>query len=321
VAEDGLVTQIIPQHFTPLKYSDVIRDDSSHRIEFVGELADINSGVGSGKSVGASMDIVFRRKTSIYALVEGGWLPVPLVRPGLFLVDQNVVITLSKIADGRIRPEEGYIWVSFLNNSRLVINPAFCAWEGNSRRVPTYSEFRHHFDAASDKISTVLPKANVIKFEDVHYKAAYALVMEFTERQEKETEFLLHAVPLITERVSASRLKQNQRNLLDKAKELGLNDSSLAVIAVFSCVFERRDGSGYLVGRKILKPREGYSEQDAYNALCDLRSLELSMFSRTITPEPMSLCTRDKALAAFWCLRSEERRVGKECRSRWSPYH
>ena len=24
---------------------------------------------------------------------------------------------------------------------------------------------------------------------------------------------------------------------------------------------------------------------------------------------------------AMWWLRSEERRVGKECRSRWSPYH
>ena len=24
---------------------------------------------------------------------------------------------------------------------------------------------------------------------------------------------------------------------------------------------------------------------------------------------------------AEWCGRSEERRVGKECRSRWSPYH
>ena len=23
----------------------------------------------------------------------------------------------------------------------------------------------------------------------------------------------------------------------------------------------------------------------------------------------------------FWDFRSEERRVGKECRSRWSPYH
>ena len=26
-------------------------------------------------------------------------------------------------------------------------------------------------------------------------------------------------------------------------------------------------------------------------------------------------------LRVFWATRSEERRVGKECRSRWSPYH
>ena len=26
-------------------------------------------------------------------------------------------------------------------------------------------------------------------------------------------------------------------------------------------------------------------------------------------------------LNATYCIRSEERRVGKECRSRWSPYH
>src|SRR2546429_9887154 len=26
-------------------------------------------------------------------------------------------------------------------------------------------------------------------------------------------------------------------------------------------------------------------------------------------------------VAVFICMRSEERRVGKECRSRWSPYH
>src|SRR2546426_7426097 len=29
----------------------------------------------------------------------------------------------------------------------------------------------------------------------------------------------------------------------------------------------------------------------------------------------------DHALAAAAVVRSEERRVGKECRSRWSPYH
>ena len=28
-----------------------------------------------------------------------------------------------------------------------------------------------------------------------------------------------------------------------------------------------------------------------------------------------------QAVACAYCDRSEERRVGKECRSRWSPYH
>ena len=28
-----------------------------------------------------------------------------------------------------------------------------------------------------------------------------------------------------------------------------------------------------------------------------------------------------KVIASDGCSRSEERRVGKECRSRWSPYH
>ena len=30
---------------------------------------------------------------------------------------------------------------------------------------------------------------------------------------------------------------------------------------------------------------------------------------------------QDLAFAYFYAERSEERRVGKECRSRWSPYH
>src|SRR5260221_7463243 len=30
---------------------------------------------------------------------------------------------------------------------------------------------------------------------------------------------------------------------------------------------------------------------------------------------------RKETDGAVWALRSEERRVGKECRSRWSPYH
>ena len=39
------------------------------------------------------------------------------------------------------------------------------------------------------------------------------------------------------------------------------------------------------------------------------------------TGAPPSLLARTIALAEAWGKRSEERRVGKECRSRWSPYH
>ena len=47
-----------------------------------------------------------------------------------------------------------------------------------------------------------------------------------------------------------------------------------------------------------------------------MRQLEALFF---ISPQPVS----EKELAAVLgqSSRSEERRVGKECRSRWSPYH
>src|SRR3712207_9325011 len=37
--------------------------------------------------------------------------------------------------------------------------------------------------------------------------------------------------------------------------------------------------------------------------------------------EPAFTVPADTILSTFIVLRSEERRVGKECRSRWSPYH
>ena len=43
---------------------------------------------------------------------------------------------------------------------------------------------------------------------------------------------------------------------------------------------------------------------------------------RTLKPERDGLyCERIFGPTKDWECRSEERRVGKECRSRWSPYH
>ena len=47
---------------------------------------------------------------------------------------------------------------------------------------------------------------------------------------------------------------------------------------------------------------------------------ELEEF-RAIINEKLELAQRDYELLKASLTRSEERRVGKECRSRWSPYH
>ena len=42
---------------------------------------------------------------------------------------------------------------------------------------------------------------------------------------------------------------------------------------------------------------------------------------RAMQGQPGGSTGIDDAFASAWEPRSEERRVGKECRSRWSPYH
>ena len=45
------------------------------------------------------------------------------------------------------------------------------------------------------------------------------------------------------------------------------------------------------------------------------------MFEFMTVRELYEICRADNAVETDNVERSEERRVGKECRSRWSPYH
>src|SRR5258706_9343359 len=69
------------------------------------------------------------------------------------------------------------------------------------------------------------------------------------------------------------------------------------------------------------------SEHSTFNIQHSLLTLDPmpSTPSQTLATFPNPNPERDYEIAfeapEFTCLRSEERRVGKECRSRWSPYH
>ena len=49
-----------------------------------------------------------------------------------------------------------------------------------------------------------------------------------------------------------------------------------------------------------------------------VRRMTTSIYLRAIVPLTLIIKMRSENIAN---IRSEERRVGKECRSRWSPYH
>src|SRR2546430_17280762 len=72
---------------------------------------------------------------------------------------------------------------------------------------------------------------------------------------------------------------------------------------------------------------EGAATVGAETELLDIRALDLPMYNPDENqPTEAAMTLIESCYAAdgmLWSspMRSEERRVGKECRSRWSPYH
>ena len=120
-----------------------------------------------------------------------------------------------------------------------------------------------------------------------------------------EAAFLRAVVPLVVDRRSTSDLPRAAREIAEVARLHGVSTRSLLGLTVLSCLYEDLQGNGYPIGRKILKPKRDYGAKAAYNAISDLRHLELLIAPRLIAPtSTWSLCTCDKALALLWCAAS-----------------
>ena len=78
--------------------------------------------------------------------------------------------------------------------------------------------------------------------------------------------------------------------------------------------------AGKHVGQ-ILLTSENFSDDES---MLNIRNTLFTLIDEGVVPiinENDSVCTKEVSFGDNDNLRSEERRVGKECRSRWSPYH
>ena len=85
-------------------------------------------------------------------------------------------------------------------------------------------------------------------------------------------------------------------------------------------------GLTYLLNVVMIRLSRTISKQMRHDIFEKLTALPVSFFDRYQTGDIISTITYDvdtvnQSLSTDLLQRSEERRVGKECRSRWSPYH
>lgn len=255
------------------------------------------------ESVKFEMTLKFDHPITVYALVIGGWFPLSLAPAGVLLIDQNVLRVLPRLSGRRTRHdfEANRYWLTHLNAERYKINPVLCAMEGVTRTTPKYAEFTRAFEEACDLIRKHLPRASLVDFTEIHYRAAYETIEKTHPRHLRESQFLVDVSPLIFQRKSGRALKKTEDAIISISNKHGLDHFSLSLLAALSCLYESKDGEPPLIGRKIIKSSASYTPTNAHNTLADLRALEYLAAAAGVVQEEMAFCTRDKNLAAFWC--------------------
>src|SRR2546430_17477139 len=85
----------------------------------------------------------------------------------------------------------------------------------------------------------------------------------------------------------------------------------------YTTLFRSDDKVGYV----LLTPVSETSAPDLTDAVTGLLQKGMKSLILDLRGNPGGLLDQGVAVSELFLNRSEERRVGKECRSRWSPYH
>ena len=304
--DDGSAVDVFPTKFEPLSTYDLwaLKENASAKLEFKfsGKYSLVDT-QQTHEYYNGSIPISFLTPPQPYALVTGGWLPLPFVRSLRFLVDRNVVSNLKRIREnGPKENDTPYeLFKEIFKDGALIFNPLLYAYEGAKRRLPKRSEFDQAFEKGRLELLDAFPRSTVIEFDELHAQAAYKQLTDLAARGERDANFLIAVAPLISNRVSRKMENKIRDKIIKIAIKNGVAPYSPVCLACFSALYEDVNGENVSIGRKVLKPRPNYSAADAYNAISDIRHIELAAASNAVLDkEPFALCTADQGLAEFW---------------------
>ena len=117
------------------------------------------------------------------------------------------------------------------------------------------------------------------------------------------TQYDIGTIPAALDQVSVTEITRNDRHCYRYAFLLGVNDHVLPAAGSPGGILTDSDRSELLAEDLRLAP---FGVEQMNMELVHLYA---------------ALSQATEQLTVSWATRSEERRVGKECRSRWSPYH
>ena len=307
--EQGIELRFNPDKFEPIGFADLQHGLHTMNYSFIAHVDPGNlehRGETNSEKMTIRFPISFFTRYSVYCLLKGGCLPINMAEPKAVLFDRNTIshVNNSILNKGGDQTREFEWWMNFVKDRTIHLNPLLHGIEGNRQRVPTLEEFKQSITESSEKLSTYFPNATIATHTPATLDSVYQMVRTNAERSSREVQFLLDVEPLIREHTSDRNLVGKWEKILERASHHRLVGNSLAVIASAATLFEDKNsinGRYSTPARKLLKPKNGYKENDAFNAISDLRHLEIYCASWEFSDKEMVLCTCDWAMALFWC--------------------
>jgi hypothetical protein len=301
ISDSGQIVDFTPNSFAPLGIADLW----SLKNEYSGNKLSLNAidpkinGITQIGSATLRGNFKFHEQPEPFALIPGGWLPMPLASPQNFLVDRNVVDRLKKIhgINASASFTQFKFWLQLIEES-AIFNPLLYALEGNKGRKPSFSEFILSFNEGLAAIKKALPKCKTICYSTADYESAYQTLELLARRTENETKFLEIVRPILANRIKRGSESSVKSKLIKAAKDSNVQLLSITFITALSCLYDDPHGKIRSIGREVLKPHKSM----IFNALSDIRSIELAWVNQIYFKDKyFSLATRDHGLASLWC--------------------